>query len=484
MVENITESRIHKEVCERARIANPNVPKKDLLVLMGFSWSDDFDPNSSIKANRGAVWIRTVTFVSKSFKKNKLDDTYAISIGLKSQSHDVVERKFVNELEELKSGRNNTFFCKERQCNVKVHFEIVAYLADQPERRSLNYIMLGNSKFGARFGYSADVELISEHLPMCEFCLKKCKHDPNFLIRGVKCANCLQWNLMANHKLAKFDAPKDYPNEMLPLSGKLEPIKITFDALTDVVYLASQKYREGTWSENNVLSYTSAWTINRTGQQKLLEHCNNMKALKMVQAETDIASNMKDSILSDYVNEPVKYEFWKGGVYWRSSTSLECFTDVIMHLLFLGIVKASKELLSKWITQSKEYKKYAKCSKYMFKTISDIGLDWCKIINTNTGWVSDNYLAYARILKWIHHPMTVHKMKSKNFETDSNKCPIIFVDSFVGSLLSTIASIMTRVVDENIINHVQREIVIYLSNLDDFDQKMSNSLKLNDTQKH
>ena len=100
-----------------------------------------------------------------------------------------------------------------------------------------------------------------------------------------------------------------------------------------------------------MLSYTSSWTINRTGQQKLIEHCNNMKALKMVQAEANIESNIKDTILSDYVNEPVKYELWKGGVYWRSSTSLECFTDVIMHLLFLGIVKASIELLSKWITQ-------------------------------------------------------------------------------------------------------------------------------------
>ena len=120
----------------------------------------------------------------------------------------------------------------------------------------------------------------------------------------------------------------------------------------------------------------------------------------------------------------------------------------------------------------------------MFKTISDIGLDWCKIINTNTGWVSDNYLAYARILKWIHHPLTLYKMKSKDVDKDSNKCPIIFVDTFVGSLLSTIASIMTRVVDDNTINDVQREIVIYLSNLDDFDDKMSNSLKMKDTQKH
>ena len=51
----ISDSKICKEVYERAYIANPNVDREELVVLMGVTWSDDFDPNSSIKANRGAV---------------------------------------------------------------------------------------------------------------------------------------------------------------------------------------------------------------------------------------------------------------------------------------------------------------------------------------------------------------------------------------------------------------------------------------------
>ena len=75
---------IRKEVYTRAVKANPDVSTDNLIVLMGISWSDDFDPNSSIKANRGAVWIRTVTFISESFSDNTLDDTFTISIGLKN----------------------------------------------------------------------------------------------------------------------------------------------------------------------------------------------------------------------------------------------------------------------------------------------------------------------------------------------------------------------------------------------------------------
>ena len=50
---------------------------------------------------------------------------------------------------------------------------------------------------------------------------------------------------MAKHELAKFHPPKDYPSEMIPINGKLEPIQLSFDALKEVVYLASQKYMDG-----------------------------------------------------------------------------------------------------------------------------------------------------------------------------------------------------------------------------------------------
>ena len=137
---------------------------------------------------------------------------------------------------------------------------------------------------------------------------KKCQKDIYFVSKGVKCVNYLQCNLMANHDLAKFHPPKDYPSEMIPMNGNLEPLKVLFDALKEVIYLASEKYMDGKWSVNNVISYTSSWTINTNGQQKLIQHCNNMKTLKIVQEEEHIVKNVKHKMLSDYRNEPQKYE--------------------------------------------------------------------------------------------------------------------------------------------------------------------------------
>ena len=88
---------------------NPTTPKKDVVVLMGISWSDDFEPNSSIKANRRGVWIRAVTFISETFCDNKLEDTHTISIGLKQNNHDVIEEKFLSEIQDLCTGKDNFF---------------------------------------------------------------------------------------------------------------------------------------------------------------------------------------------------------------------------------------------------------------------------------------------------------------------------------------------------------------------------------------
>ena len=85
------------------------------MILLALQWSDAFDPNSSIKSNRGAVWIKTVTFISETFKENNLHDTFPISIGLKSNCHDMIEKKFIDELVELGSGINNSFYCAKKK---------------------------------------------------------------------------------------------------------------------------------------------------------------------------------------------------------------------------------------------------------------------------------------------------------------------------------------------------------------------------------
>ena len=65
---------------------------KNILIMTGVQWSDDFEPNSLSKSLRGGVWIKTITFLSNNSESNSIRDTYPISIGAKHICHDVIEK--------------------------------------------------------------------------------------------------------------------------------------------------------------------------------------------------------------------------------------------------------------------------------------------------------------------------------------------------------------------------------------------------------
>ena len=40
---------------------------------------------------------------------------------------------------------------------------------------------------------------------------------------------------------------------------------------------------------------------------------------------------------------------WQGGPYWNSNLKLNQFVNVIMHVIYLGIIKSNRGLIKKWI---------------------------------------------------------------------------------------------------------------------------------------
>ena len=218
-------------------------------------------------------------------------------------------------------------------------------------------------------------------------------------------------------------------------------------------------------------------------------------------------------IKSDHIKQPEKYQFWEGGPYWKSNFNLKQFVDVLMHLLFLGITKSTKELVYNWISQNKRLRGYKIFANDIFKHIADMGLDWCKLLVAASGWVSDNYIAFARICKWFYYPIIVLHAKESYKESftpvkqwyskmckdwmeahgyDTNgtvkelrdrilalkndtlnppklvvheSCSSEEILQLVGSLLSMISSIMKNEVSNVTIDGVEREIKLFLTNL-------------------
>ena len=250
---NISDSTIAKQVFQRAIATHPNIDIGDIVVILGIQWSDDFEPNTSIKDNRDSVWLKTVTLVSESSKSNDLNNTYPISPGLNSGNHDEVESCFISECKELCSGVNNKFYCTRRHKNVYVHFEIVALLGDQPKRRSMNYLMLGNSNYSSRYRYSANLQHISHHIPTYDNCLIRMKKEPNFIGINDRYNKCVDWELLSDSNLTKFPPPKMYPSEHKKVL--VRPKEITYESLNHCLKTVSDALSIGVWTKNNIIAY-------------------------------------------------------------------------------------------------------------------------------------------------------------------------------------------------------------------------------------
>ena len=74
----------------------------------------------------------------------------------------------------------------------------------------------------------------------------------------------------------------------------------------------------------------------------------------------------------------------------------------------------------------------------VYETVPLMKLDWLKHIYTESGWVSDNYLGYCRLVKWIYHSIT---RSNKSPEID---VPTVQINVTIGSLLSMVAVIMKK----------------------------------------
>jgi hypothetical protein len=123
-------------------------------------WSDDFDPNKSIKSNRQSVWIKTATIFTMNDDGEKIKVTYPLSLSVKGLNHEQVEALYVKELEQLRSEKLIVMYSRSHNSVVYVHADLFCVLNDQPERRNNLNLANGNSSHHGRFGYILDARKV------------------------------------------------------------------------------------------------------------------------------------------------------------------------------------------------------------------------------------------------------------------------------------------------------------------------------------
>jgi len=153
--------RIQQLIADRAYDHNPELIN---IHLFGYIWSDGFDSNSC-KRMRGSSWVQTITL----FQHESLKYTYIYAIGPDDANRNQCQTKLVEQLCDFYDGKQ---VITDDGRNVMVYFTLMAYLADQPERRKVNGLLQGNSIYHGRWGHLFPYGRQFKDIQPCSKCKK------------------------------------------------------------------------------------------------------------------------------------------------------------------------------------------------------------------------------------------------------------------------------------------------------------------------
>ena len=177
-------------------------------------------------------------------------------------------------------------------------------IADSPERRSSNFIKLGNSTYSARWGYALNVNAKRSSLVTCNACLQfMIVHGK--LRKESDCDQCTNFTFNVKNTVTS-----DYPTDMLdhPDTMEITTKQLTYEDLITGIELTFNNIKNQFWSKKTGKEYLSVFGLN----DKLIKDV--IKA-----AENNI--NVPLSL-------PSKWKFNNGPL-------MLAHIDPLMHLLFL-----------------------------------------------------------------------------------------------------------------------------------------------------
>ena len=434
LAESISDSVRHSSLSRRAQeivkqshelygaTGRTNKTIKSYIII----WSDDVEPNRT-KSNRGSIWLFTATIATLLSNGHSMYHTYPIAVSKKNCDHEPVIRKLEEDMAKLRSGEAGLFYIGKRKQSAEIQFEVFAAIQDQPERRDFNCMRAGNGIHSARFGVSANHAAIyqSGHLASCGACLRMMEDrmDENqYELPFPRCNQCLNWDVLEDpNDLGLYIPPKTYPrwrinadNDWYRLSPccrlvetetgiKLRPFKITYHSLKAAIDFAHDAFCNKGWSESECGSYLQVEGLDDKFIDNLMSHSSNCLSLTL--AEMNPEQNRE--IINDAESNPTKYAKLDYPAPWvRPTISLDLHPDVIMHLLFLGVVKTIVQRIQKWLAAQLKWSSFIRSTRRLLDEFQTMTIDWLPILPFNDGklggWVSENFLGFSRIMAWFY----------------------------------------------------------------------------------
>ena len=353
------------------------------------------------------MWIKVISISPPHNDKKYYHNSYPIAIGPKKNDHEKVEMRFAKELESFKSSPLPLFYHGGLKRMVRVYVDILLTMQDQPERRSANHLLGGNSNYTARWGYSFHLKSTYSKIPACTDCIRK-------LFKKEKtsgCNLCAAWDFDTNNNgsILDFEYPANYPDSEKSVDRKLSPFRITYESLKNAVTKTHQSILEKEWSKDEATSYLKMQGITVKSVNRIIQNAMNVRNHTNACKEKEL--NREAYALYEDLKRtsPHEFEQWQFPTMWTRGTTITMVLDAIMHLVFLGAMKICVELNQDWLGLRTKGPKFAEFVSGRLESIQSLNLDWCKALSFNggklSGWVSENYVAMARLARWFYSPL-------------------------------------------------------------------------------
>ena len=430
----ITESPRAQEILKLAldsthpELGAPSGPRL-LMVLPLLLWRDDFEANNSTKT-RGSTWCFTMTIAPKRSHRNLLQQTYPLTLAKSCENHSESESYFLEKVQELMAGRHS-FFSSEHGNIMQCVAIPYAFLCDQPERRKATRTLYGNGTFHTRFRFSIHHRDLIHVLRTCSACLTSMRAG----VLRRNCETCCNWDpepaLRSNGPVAileklKLPVPSDFPHShfgtgeclrsfYLTADTRILPFAMTSQRLQQSQTLAYSNMSQGSWTEKQMKAFLKRECFSTEQAETIIRHANNTRLLRLIETgNSKQDEHLQDLFREEAISAPHLYAMPPFPFSWcihSKEDSLSLFVDVPMHLLFLGVVKSTLGSINIWLKQQRMFSDFKTKAAILDGLMSEVRLDWLPVLAYRAGgfggWVSENYLAFSRIMAWFfqHTPL-------------------------------------------------------------------------------
>jgi hypothetical protein len=331
-------------------------------------WSDSFEA-ASTKQNRGSVWVCFVSIATPSPVFNSGRNTFLLSVGPSGINHDAVFRRLVEDLRLINQPR-----CPLPTLSRSVGAPVRAYLfpyvllQDTPEKTSSNGLASFTAKNASYYGYIMDIEEREGLLPSCVVCHRR--------------------------RLATKYSTRDTDSEACPTSTCYDWNPPGLEAIT---WSGLVGYFE------SVLTQAVATGMSDRGVLTARLRLAGISPALAVTLGEFIRHRVMEGIPPGPTPPAPFPALWHDPPFFDVGDSIE----VIMHQLFLGIVKSmAKDVFHPFLAGKSLWTSYSLAANDISSKLGRLNLHWMKILpmtdsGNHGGWVSENYLAFGRLLKYF-----------------------------------------------------------------------------------